>query len=163
MRDWQNQIEKIGKDYRTPWAVTSIALILLLLAIWQFITEFKTTHHKITVAKVMTPVSKPIQIANLHIFGLYSANVQDLPTTRLQLTLQGTIVVMDSPELSRAIIAVPNTPAKIFKIGDTLPGNASITKITKDFVVIDDNGSLQKLLLPVPKLEMPEGAAPNSG
>jgi hypothetical protein len=34
-------------------------------------------------------------------------------------------------------------------VGDALPGNATITRIGKHDVVLEDNGTLEKLALPI--------------
>jgi general secretion pathway protein C len=60
---------------------------------------------------------------------------------------------VEFPKQSRALIAAPNMPAKVYQVGDTLPGNATIERIAKEYVVINDNGTLEKLALPIKTLQ----------
>lgn len=152
MTQWQTQWDAFRKDHRTPLWLAGLFLLLLLWEMWSLITVFITTHQRTVVAKTQpTPVSL-YPLENLHLFGVYAANLDSLPTTQLQLMLEGTIVVLNAPNLSRALIATPGAPATVYQTGDTLPGNATITRIAKHYVVINHNGALEKCALPIPTL-----------
>ncbi|OGT43512.1 MAG: hypothetical protein A3F13_00220 [Gammaproteobacteria bacterium RIFCSPHIGHO2_12_FULL_40_19] len=153
MVQWQTQLEQLRKDDRVPIVLTVLFALLLLLAIWESISTITQHHQKITALKTMAPTVPLQNLANLHLFGVYASNLENLPTTQLQFTLEGTIVFLDVPTESRALIASPNTPAKVYKVGDILPGNATITRIAKHYVVVDDNGILEKLVLPIHALQ----------
>lgn len=152
MTSWQTQIEQLRKDQRTPIIIAGLLVLLLLWSLISFVSTFKSDHLVLTKTKLaMTPTPIP-NLSNLHLFGVYASNLDALPTTQLQLTLEGTIVVVKEPALSRALISTPTTPTKVYMSGETLPGNATISRIAKDYVVIDDNGTLEKLALPIPTL-----------
>lgn len=152
MTQWQTQLDQIRRDHRTPLAIAGLFAILLLWAMNNLIDTFKTHHTAITAAKsIVTPMHLQ-PLAKLHLFGVYAANLDDLPTTQLQLTLEGTIVIPDMPAQSRALIASPSAPAEVYQVGNSVPGNASVTRIAKHYVVLDYNGTLEKLALPIQTL-----------
>jgi general secretion pathway protein C len=151
MAQWQTQLDLIRHDHRTPFFITALLGIGIALIGWQLTQTLITPTH--TANHPTTALEKPLQsTADLHLFGVYATNLSALPATTLQFTLEGTVVFLDTPTQSRALIAAQNAPAKVYKIGDTLPGNATITRITKDYVVLNDNGTLEKLTLPIPSL-----------
>ena len=88
-------------------------------------------------------------VANVALFGNYLATASDLPTTTLPLALQGTVVALDNPAQSLALISANNGKTKPYKIGSVLSGNATIMQIEKNNVVINHNGALEKIPLPV--------------
>ncbi|EKD77295.1 MAG: hypothetical protein ACD_42C00396G0010 [uncultured bacterium] len=142
------QLDQLRRDYRVPAILTVFFTILLLFVIGNSVAELMSHHAKITAVK-MQPITLLPQLADLHLLGAYRSTADNLPTTQLQLTLEGTIVLLDHPKQSRALIAAPNEPAQVYQIGDALPGNATVTDIAKHYVVINDNGSLEKLPLPI--------------
>lgn len=152
MAQWQAQLDSLRRDQRTPLVIAAIFIILLFLSISQLINTILDHTTKIQAAQTAASPERLINLAELHMFGVFSANLDSLPTTTLQLTLEGTVVNVDSPADSYAIIGSPNQPAKMYQVGNTLPGNATITRITKDYIVLNDNGTLEKLALPIPPL-----------
>lgn len=150
---WQTQLERLRKDQRVPIALTVLFALLLLMAVWDCISTIAQHHRTVAVQKIVAPPEHLHNLANLHLFGVYANNLDSLPNTQLQFTLEGTIVFLEMPKQSRALIAAPSVPAKVYQVGDTLPGNATITRIAKEYVVIDDNGTLEKLALPINTLQ----------
>ncbi|HYW03093.1 MAG TPA: type II secretion system protein GspC [Gammaproteobacteria bacterium] len=69
------------------------------------------------------------------------------PETGLNLKLYG-IFTSGRAGRSRAIIARGNQDEKIYGVGDQLPGNAVVTHIYPDRVIIRRNGALEALRLP---------------
>lgn len=138
-------------DPRVPRAITAVIVLLFILTVWSTMTDF-TVHHTKIVATQTAKITPLINMANLHIFGVHAAQTQNLPATQLQLTLEGTLVVLEAPNESLALITGPGEPTKVYHVGNALPGNATLTSIAKHEVIINDNGQLQKLLLPVNKL-----------
>lgn len=145
---WQTQLNQLRQDHRVPMVLTAFFAILLLMTIGNTVITLTAHHAKISRIKAQ-PVEPLANIADLHLFGVYSANLDNLPTTQLQLTLEGTVVSLEAPAQSYALITAPSQPAKVYKVGDTLPGNATVTRIAKHYVVLDDNGTLEKLALPI--------------
>ena len=72
---------------------------------------------------------------------------KDAPDTRLRLTLRGALA-SDQKENARAIIADQAGKEDQYAIGDTLPGNAELSEIYADRVILKRNGSYETLRLP---------------
>lgn len=106
-----------------------------------------------TLTESTSTEEQSIPLSNYHLMGYFADNYDDLPETQLQLTLQGTAVDPATPNLSIAIVSSPAEPvAKFYRIDDVLPGDALIKDIQGDRIIIDNNGELQKLTMPVPTL-----------
>ena len=56
------------------------------------------------------------------------------------------------PTQSRALISSPSAPAEVYQVGSSVPGNATVTRIAKHYVVLNYNGTLEKLALPIQTL-----------
>lgn len=72
----------------------------------------------------------------------------DAPDTRLQLTLHG-VLASDEPGGAYAIIADPRGKDEQYSIGDALPGNAELSEIYPDRVILKRSGRYETLRLPV--------------
>lgn len=94
-------------------------------------------------------------ISRFHLFGQYKAPVKPTVVSRpkpvqtlppLNLKLHG--VVTGSVDMARAIIAQSNGEQEIYSIGDkNLPGNATLTAIYSDKVLVERQGQIQELIL----------------
>ena len=140
------------KDSRVPLVLTGLFGLLLIFNLLPIIRIFITDESK-TVIAASQPISlrPPVDIASLHLFGQYQTHLTDLPQTRLQLTLQGIEFSMVSKE-SRALISTADQPTQIYKMGDIVPGGATLRTILRDQVILSEHGQLARLNLPVPKL-----------
>lgn len=93
------------------------------------------------------------QIAGLHLLGVYQMNdATVLPIAQLGLTLQG-IFYASQPMNSQAIIASASGTAKTYKMGDAVSG-ATIQQILPNDVIFETGGTLQRLPLIRPQLEL---------
>ena len=89
---------------------------------------------------------------------LPATSPEELPETSLQLTLHG-VIASPNPVLARAIVADAAGNDNFYKIGDTLPGNATLKEIHGDRIVIQRGGRLETLTLPKTSLNMSPAAA----
>jgi len=95
------------------------------------------------------------QIQNWHLLGVparepaqVTATVpQDAPDTQLRLTLSGALA-SDDRRMARAIIADQGGREDQYAIGDSLPGNAELSEIYTDRVILKRNGRYETLRLP---------------
>lgn len=94
------------------------------------------------------------RIADWHLFGRAETRAaQDTPEptaaprTRLQLTLYG-VLASDDPNQAYAIIAGSDKQARVYGVGDELPGQAVIEAIHADRVILKRAGRLETLNLP---------------
>jgi len=98
------------------------------------------------------------QIPQWHLFGEVMREVStpkpvDLPETNLKLTLRG-LIASTNPAEARAIVADPSGKENSYRIGDKLPGNAELTEIHADRIVIKRGGRYETLKLPKESLDM---------
>lgn len=104
-----------------------------------------------------------LQIPQWHLFGEAASEApalmpEELPETSLQLTLRG-VIASPSERLARAIVADAGAKENFYKIGDTLPGNATLREIHGDRIVIQRGASYETLTLPKSLLDT-SGATP---
>ena len=134
--DFAQIVYKLKSDQRVPLLLSGLVILLTIFVFIGNITLL--TGLNTPQLSLSTSTLKPSATANIadwHLFGKYQANMSNLPSTQLQLTLQGTDVTTDSTVPSTAIIADSTNQAKVYKIGDTVPGGATITKIDRKSVV----------------------------
>jgi general secretion pathway protein C len=91
-------------------------------------------------------------IVNAHLFGVAEpddANTDpaDAPETRMSLVLAGTIAAND-PKSGLGIIGETAAAAKVYKVGDSIPGGARLNAVYDDRVILERGGQLEALLLP---------------
>ena len=94
------------------------------------------------------------QISQKHIFGVAGTvekkkTVIEAPETKLDLKLRGILATGD--ELGLAIIAKGRQAEKMYKIGDKLPGNASLNSVYADRVLIESSRGLETLRIELDK------------
>lgn len=110
-------------------------------------------------------------IALWHLFGEEGQQVAqpqtqevNAPPTRLSLELQGVFVAEDE-DRSTAMISEARKDSQLYRIGDKVPGNASLAAVFADRVLLSINGKLEALYFP--ENSMPGGmvrsAAPVRG
>lgn len=92
-------------------------------------------------------------IINAHLFGeedpaeRAAGDPADAPETNLSLVLAGTIAASD-PKMGFGIIGESAAAAKLFSVGDSLPGGARLHAVYGDRVILERAGQLEALLLP---------------
>jgi general secretion pathway protein C len=106
-------------------------------------------------------------ITNAHLFG-FDAPKQDpsdpasARPSSIPLVLTGIIAASD-PRNGLAILGPSPAAAKVYAVGDNVPGGAKLHSVLSDRVMLDRNGSLEYLLLPrkVQGGGLPNGPAPS--
>lgn len=92
------------------------------------------------------------KIANKHIFGQAdvtpetSVVKEDLKETRLDLVLRG-ILAHKPQSKALAMISRGRSQQEVYAIGDSLPGNAELSEIHRDKVIIEYQGRYETLTL----------------
>lgn len=91
-------------------------------------------------------------IASKNLFGQANAvgvapAAVDAPETRLRLTLEG-IFLAEVPEESAAIVAEQGRPGELVVVGGKLPGNAMLSEVHPDRIVLTRNGVHETLRFP---------------
>ena len=98
-------------------------------------------------------------INRAHLFGAAPALKQDgadAPQTSMPLVLTG-IIAGNDPQNGLAILGQSAQTAKVYAVGDSVPGGAKLHSVYNDRVVIDRDGQLESLSLP---RQMNAGNAP---
>lgn len=98
---------------------------------------------------------RPVNIAlisNAHLFGQppverVAQTDGNAPITSLPLVLTG-IISADDPQNGLAILGQTAQNAKVFAVGDNVPGGAKLHAVYNDKVIIDRGGVLETLALP---------------
>jgi len=103
-------------------------------------------------------------VAGAHLFGFAQIQVpaQDAanaPQTSMPLVLVG-IIAADDPESGLAILGENAAAAKVYAVGDNVPGGAKLHSVLEDKVIIDRNGRLESLMLP--RQLQPAAAGPST-
>lgn len=171
----------LARLLQTRNAQLVIRLVNLLLVVWiaaqlATMTWALLPQHEQAAVPVVTPSNQSApsnpqstlieQLPDLHLMGvptqeapaMASASV-NAPDTQLQLTLRGALA-SDDKEHARAIIAEPGGKEDQYAIGDTVPGNAELSEIYPDRVILKRSGRFETLRLPVEN--GPGGAATRS-
>ena len=86
-------------------------------------------------------------ITNAHLFGAPKQDSANAPQTNIPLVLTGTIAGSD-PQNGLAILGQTAQTAKVYAVGDNVPGGAKLHSVYSDRVILDRNGQLESLALP---------------
>ena len=90
-------------------------------------------------------------LGNGHLFGVAPApppvDDANAPETNMPLVLTGIIAATD-PQNGLAIIGTAASNAKIYPVGQRVPGNARVHAVYVDRVLLERNGTLEALMLP---------------
>jgi general secretion pathway protein C len=104
-------------------------------------------------AVAANPAHPPLDLAALgngHLFGVAPAPVRDdanAPQTNMPLILTGIFAATD-PKNGLAIIGTTANNAKVYPVGERVPGNAVVHAVYIDRVLLERNGAIEALLLP---------------
>src|SRR5262245_56290469 len=90
-------------------------------------------------------------IANAGLFGApkptVNANAADARPTNIPLVLTGVIAASD-PRNGLAILGENAAAAKVYAVGDIVPGGVKLHSVYSDHVILDRDGNLESLALP---------------
>ncbi|MBL8300076.1 MAG: type II secretion system protein GspC [Rhodanobacteraceae bacterium] len=102
-----------------------------------------------------------VSVSKWHLFGSAGLTTAELarsaPATQLQLQLRGTLAEAD-PRSGMAVIADPVSGERAYRVGDALPGGATLDGVYPDRVILLHEGVQETLGLPYDQ----PGAAPAS-
>lgn len=144
----------ILQNRRLPWMVIAALGLVATLYLVQLALLWPLPRPVSGVEAVVRIPTLP-HVESSHLYGRFVENLENLPETQLQITLEGVVMLPDQPENDLAIISSPSTPAKAYRIGDVIPGDAELKKVMVNQVVILNQGQLQSLKLPIKTLPQP--------
>jgi len=116
---------------------------------------------------IAPPANRSVNVAaitNAHLFGNaepepVAATGADAPQTSAPLVLTG-IIAADNPKNGFAIVGESATSAKVYAVGDNLPGGVRLHEVLGDRILIERNGQIESLALPRQMLATAGPAAP---
>lgn len=92
-----------------------------------------------------------LALTNSHLFGTAPppapADDANAPQTNMPLVLTG-IIAAGNPQAGLAIIGTTANNAKVYPVGDRVPGNARVHAVYADRVLLERNGTIEALMLP---------------
>lgn len=139
-------------------------LLTLVLAVWigtilaqgvLFVLSEQATSvapmaHPSNSGQVEQPATR-IDIAALNLFGEVAAEpapaMVDAPRTSLNLQLLGVFSATD-PKRASAIVAEVGKQGLLYHVDEKMPGNATLSSVHPDHILIKRNGRLEKLAFP---------------
>jgi general secretion pathway protein C len=95
------------------------------------------------------PTLRVRDIVAAHLFGEAAATAADgsAPQTAVQLVLAGVMAVAD-PKRGLAIIGPSAAGARLYTVGDAVPGGVKLYSVYAEHVLLDRDGTIESLLLP---------------
>ncbi|GAA3979124.1 type II secretion system protein N [Allohahella marinimesophila] len=145
-----------------PWLLTTIIVVCAAvyltshsLALWRDYQQLKRPPVAVSAQSGNAVVQRPVrQLLGLNLFGSPTASApapvqttEELPETNLQLTLRG-ISSSGETDVGGALIEGPDRITDFFRVGESMPGNASLHSVYANRVVIDRSGQLENLFFP---------------
>jgi len=143
----KQQLLDIGQQ---RWAALLVVLIMVIVAFWLLISSVQSlwfSHQNSTVAvPVISNITAPAAniVPSLHLFGSSVTDLKDLPLASLGLQVEGIFMNLQAGN-SRALISMTGQAPQMYNVGDMLPGNVKIYKITASSVIVSYNNQLAKL------------------
>ncbi|MBK1691685.1 type II secretion system protein GspC, partial [Ectothiorhodospira mobilis] len=151
-----------------PWA-TALLVVLLGISLaqltWRIPAPLAGVPLADTEAMDVPPVTPGARegarletVAGLHLFGrapregAARAVPVEAPETRLRLELKG-VVALQTPDGGAALIAGEGEDERHYRVGDDLPGGATLEQILPDRVILSRDGRFEMLRLPRQRLE----------
>ena len=133
--------------------VIMVAVIAIILLAYD---NIGTLQRQVSVTPVSAPSSpgasyNASDITRYALFGTTPVpnNLENLPQTRLQLTLRGAFTAVD-PANASAIIEGPDQKSRSFRVNGRVYGGATLHAVYADKVVLSHNGQLENLYFPSP-------------
>ena len=168
----QADVFRILQGRNTKWLILGINLLLVvwiasLLAslTWGLVTPQGNTQIEDTGGGSLPVAADPNaqlirQLPGWHLMGVVAKKQApvvvntpiDAPDTRLKLVLRGVFASEQSGK-AQAIIADPKGKEEHYAVGDPLPGNAELSEVYPDRVILQRNGRYETLRL------IPDGAS----
>jgi general secretion pathway protein C len=138
------QIEQLADRLVEPAKILVIVGIAYTLAVTGWYLISGPAPLKLTETKAAAASAKPrLSVADIVSRNLFGKANQDgaapvafnAPETHLRLTLEG-VFQAEVPEESAAIIAEQGRPGELFIVGGKMPGNATLTEVHADRIVL---------------------------
>ena len=145
----------LNHDRKIAAAISIILIILISLSVADSVLTIleaaspPTTNPKTAIPN--QPKNETIyKVSDLELFGKLQelrsfSKEADAPTTKLNLELQG-VFIAENTERSTAIVSERNKSGELFEIGERLPGNAILSAVFEDHILIRRGSRMEKLM-----------------
>ena len=145
----------LNHDRKIAAAISIILIILISLSVANSVLTIleaaspPTTNPKTAIPN-QTKNETIYKVSDLELFGKlqelrsFSQEV-NAPTTKLNLELKG-VFIAENTERSTAIVSERNKSGELFEIGERLPGNAILSAVFEDHVLIRRGSRMEKLM-----------------
>ena len=136
-----------------PRVATAILIVALCAQAAFIVTDLAGGGRSVKPAAQAAVRAHPLDltaIVNAHLAGVApqaTPDGQDVRPSNIPLVLTGTIAGND-PQNGLAILGQTPQTAKVYAVGDNVPGGAKLHSVYSDRVVIDRNGQLESVALP---------------
>jgi general secretion pathway protein C len=151
-----------------PRIATWILAFALAVQAAVIVTNLAGSSHpsKVAPASIPQPRTQTVDVAAITSARLFGEapiearpqDTQNAQQTSLPLVLVG-IIAAEDPQDGLAILGENAAGAKVYAVGDNVPGGAKLHQVFSDKVIIDRNGIFESLMLP---RTLQPGAAPPS-
>ncbi|WP_020408186.1 type II secretion system protein N [Hahella ganghwensis] len=139
--------------------IVVMAAALIGLRAYAFWRDYQTLDKEVSVkSSQVASAQKERPISSLVALNLFGRKIEktepevqateDLPETNLKLTLRG-VSATEEDSIGGALVEGPDRQTEFFRIGDDMPGNATLHSVYANRVVIDRRGKLENLFFPV--------------
>lgn len=138
------------------WIIISLISLFSILIIFEYASLFipynqnNSSSEAVINSEGSSKQESFSSILNTSLFGVYvpnDLNEDSVKKSMLDVTLVG-ILLADKMEESQVIIRSSSGEEKTYKLGDKIPGGASIKRIMAGGVLVERNGNLESLSLP---------------
>lgn len=154
MNDWMNRLRN---NHYLPYLLAVVFTSFIFWNLWSLTdspledAERPIVEQKMNSSKAQhTNVKKSLQYP---LFGVYlPEGDREIKLSSLNIKVVG-VVFSNNPENSHVLVELADNEHKIYKVGDVLPGDAQIKKITNNGLVIWYNNRLERINLPLDELE----------
>lgn len=141
---------------------TLLALVIAALMGWQGLqlsltpseNPEHTADHQSQAGNSADDGNEPPDLEELTFFGTPGEEAAEsveraetLPETNLQLVLRG-VMAGDMEKRDSALVEGSDGETEVYRVGDALPGNASLREVRKRRIVIERAGALETLTFP---------------
>lgn len=158
---WSGLLARLTCVLLAVWLLWLIVKLVLLLVSGPEVVLDAPAARQVRVQQI----NAPVEIANWHLFGRAAVsnplNLAALPETPLNLELRGIVSGLESDQEGHAIIVDGSGRQWVYKVGDVVPGDATVKAITPEQVVLERNGQNEALSLPQ-RLNAASGAVANN-
>lgn len=144
-----------------PYLAAALAFLVSLLSVYsimQWHSDWVLAHQ---IPIIRSSLNASDETATLiaaipddHLFGTAFSS-GEVPVTDLQLRVTGIVKIDQEQEgsASKVYISASGQPSKVYQVGDVLPYGVKVYEVTRDAVILENNGRLEKLPLPRERLQ----------